>query len=60
MKKILTTCTVFITLLFTNTTFAIDLNKYSGLKPILTTLVKEHGFTETELLDVFAKVEYRH
>lgn len=59
MKNILTICTVFIALLLANTTFAIDLDKYPGLKPIITTLVKEHGFTETELLDVFGKVEYR-
>lgn len=59
MKNILTTWTVFIALLFASTTFAIDLDKYPGLKPIITTLVKDHSFTETELLDVFTKVEYR-
>ncbi|GMQ90947.1 MAG: lytic murein transglycosylase B [Gammaproteobacteria bacterium] len=59
MKRILTICTIFIALLLANTTFAIDLDKYPGLKPIITTLVKEHDFTETELLDVFGKVEYR-
>jgi membrane-bound lytic murein transglycosylase B len=60
MKKILATCTTFIALLLANTTFAIDLDKYPELKPIITTLVEKHGFTEPELLAVFAKVEYHN